>query len=123
LGGVQAANIDTEVARLTEQLSLEKDPMVKVGLRQALVLSRRRLQQRDQVANAQRAIAVQMSTIESASAYLESTAANASSARDIESEIDALVAQISPADLLELEVGNFLATASVAPPSMRPVAG
>jgi len=123
LEGVQAAQVDADVARINEELSVEKDPMVKVGLRQALVLSRRRLLQRDQVSNTLRAIAVQMSTIEAASAYLESTAANARLGRDIESEIDALAAQISPADLLEVEVGNVLAAATVAPPSMRPVAG
>ena len=119
--GLQTANIDADVARVTDALYVEKDPTVKIGLRQALTLSQRRLQEREQVVNTLRGIEVQMSTIETAFVYIESIAAGASSGRDIESEIDALVARISAPDMLDAEVRGVLARASVAPPSMRPV--
>ena len=95
---------------------------MKMGLRQALTLSQRRLQEKEQVLNTLRGIEVQMSTIESAFAYIESIAAGATSGRDIESEIDALVARISAPDVLDAEVRGVVARASVAPPSMRIVA-
>jgi hypothetical protein len=122
LSDVQTANIDAEVARLTDEVSAEKDLRVKISLRQALTLSRRRLLQREQVANTLRAIEVQMGTVETAFAYLDSVAGHASSGRDIESEIDAWVGRISPPDVLEAEVGSVLASA-LAPASMRPLAG
>ena len=78
--------------------------------------------QREQVANTLRGIEVQMGTIETAFAYLDSVADHASSGRDIESEIDAWVGRISPPDVLEAEVGSVLASA-LAPASMRPLAG
>ena len=121
LAGLQTANIDAEVARVNDALYVEKDPTVKMGLRQALTLAQRRLQEREQVVNTLRGIEVQMSTIETAFAYIESIAAGASSGRDIESEIDALVARISAPDMLDAEVRGLVARASVAPPSMRPV--
>ena len=121
LAGLQSANIDAEVARVTDALYVEKDPTVKMGLRQALTLAQRRLQEREQVLNTLRGIEVQMSTIEAAFAYIESIAAGASSGRDIESEIDALVDRISAPDMLDAEVRGVLARASVAPQSMRPV--
>jgi hypothetical protein len=122
LAGIPAAQIDMEMARLTEELAVEKDPVVKMSLRQALLLSRRRLQQRDQMANTLRGIEVQMNTIETSCAYLDSIAAQVESGSDLESELDALVSRISPADIVEAEVGSALA-ASLAPPSMRPLAG
>ncbi len=118
--GLQTADIDGEVARVTDALYVEKDPTVKMGLRQALALAQRRLQQREQLVNTLRGIEVQMSTIENAFAYIESIAPNASTGRDIEAEIDALVARISPADVLDVEAGSVL---SVGPPTMRQVAG
>jgi len=99
----------------------ETDLVVKMGLRQALVLSRRRLQQREQMTNALRGVEVQMNTVETTSAYLDSIAAQVESGKDIESEIDALVTRISPADVLEAEVGSAMA-ATLTPPSMRPLA-
>jgi len=122
LTGLQTANIDAEVARVTDALYAEKDPTVKIGLRQALTLSQRRLQEREQVVNTLRGIDVQMTTIETAFAYIEAIAVSASSGRDIESEIDALVTRISAADVLDAEVHGLLARATVAPPPMRPVA-
>jgi hypothetical protein len=122
LSDIQTANIDAEVARLTDEVSVEKDLRVKISLRQALTLSRRRLLQREQVANTLRGIEVQMSTIETASAYLDSVAAHANSGRDIESEIDAWVGRISSPDVVEAEVGTVLAS-TLAPASMRPLAG
>jgi len=121
LAGMQTANIDADVARVTDALYVEKDPTVKIGLRQALTLSQRRLHEREQVVNTLRGIEVQMSTIETAFVYIESIAAGASSGRAIESEIDALVARISAPDMLDAEVRGVLARASVAPSSMRPV--
>ena len=121
LAGVPAAQIDADMARLTQELVTETDLVVKMGLRQALVLSRRRLQQREQMTNALRGVEVQMNTIETTSAYLDSIAAQVESGKDIESEIDALVTRISPADVLEAEVGSAMA-ATLAPPSMRPLA-
>jgi hypothetical protein len=123
LAGLYAANIDAEVARVSEALHLEKDPTVKIGLRQALTLSQRRVQEREQVVNTLRGIEVQMSTIETAFEYIESIADGASSGRDIESEIDALVSRISAPDVLDAEVRGVLARVSVAPRSMRPVTG
>src|SRR4029079_5195892 len=102
---------------------IEKDPAVKIGLRQALTLCQRRLHEREQVLSALRGIDVQLQTIETACASIESSAASASSGRDIGSEIDSLVSRISAPDMLDAEVSSVLARASMGPPSMRVVTG
>jgi hypothetical protein len=121
LQGMPASDLEREAVRLAEAFTREKDLAVRLALRQSLGLQRRRVQQREQTANTERAVDLQMMAIEQSFLYLESHVLGLGSARELKAEIDAFIKQVSSVDNLEAEAGNALGGAGAGSSAAYPI--
>jgi hypothetical protein len=85
-----------EVERLEHALSHEHDLTAKMGLRQGLVLARRRHEQRQSMTSELTALAVRLETIERGLAHLLKQGRALGGTQELGAEIEALAAQIGP---------------------------
>jgi hypothetical protein len=72
MAGTQASQIEDEVVRLGKLLAAEKDPGVRLSLKQALTVAQRRLKQHEQIESTRRALEAKMKTLELSLDYLRS---------------------------------------------------
>jgi len=101
LAHMPAAELESEMQRRSQALSGEKDPGVRMALRQSLGMVQRRLQHRELTANVLRAVDLRMTAIEQSFFYIESHLLELGSALELKAEVDALVARVSSVDALE----------------------
>jgi hypothetical protein len=91
------AELASEVERLQQALAAEHDLGAKMGIRQALVLARRRVEQRHALITELTTLALRIETIERAVAHLVRQGRTLGGNAQLGAELDALVAQIGPA--------------------------
>jgi hypothetical protein len=112
------SEIAAEMQRLREASLGEKDLVVKLGLKQALGLLSRRLQERERVLASLRATEVQMRTIDTSLAYMRSLLDQGTSPAACAAELESLAQQLAACEALEADTGKWLTktgTALVAP--------
>lgn len=91
------AELASEVDRLQLVLAAEKDLGAKLGVRQALVLARRRVDQRQAFLSELGTLSLRIETIERAVAHLLRQGRALGGNAQLAVELDALVAQVAPA--------------------------
>jgi hypothetical protein len=87
-----STRIEEDIGRLENTLAGEKDPNVRLSLRQALTLEQRRLKQREQIESQRRALDIKMDTVEVALDYLRAQIFGGSSSPELEKEVNDAVA-------------------------------
>jgi hypothetical protein len=105
-------HLEEEIVRLGQALADEKDPAVRLSLRQALTLGQRRLKQHEQIESQRRALGVKMGTLEMSFDYLRSHVFSGSPAQELAAELQELVAGASFLSAAEAEANASLARLS-----------
>ena len=105
-------HLEEEIVRLGQALADEKDPAVRLSLRQALTLGQRRLKQHEQIESQRRALGVKMGTLEMSFDYLRSHVFSGSPAQELATEMQELVAGASFLTAAEAEANASLARLS-----------
>lgn len=105
-------HLEEEIVRLGQALADEKDPAVRLSLRQALTLGQRRLKQHEQIESQRRALGVKMGTLEMSFDYLRSQVFSGSSPQELAGELQELVAGASFLTAAEAEANASLARLS-----------
>jgi hypothetical protein len=111
-------HLEEEIVRLGQSLADEKDPAVRLSLRQALTLGQRRLKQHEQIDSQRRALGVKMGTLEMSFDYLRSHVFSGSSPQELAIELQELVAGANFLNAAEAEANASLARMSVVPTSI-----
>jgi hypothetical protein len=111
LGGSPAANLDEEVARLSKEMTAEKDAGVRLTLRQTLTVAQRRQKQHEQIEGTRRALEAKMRTLEMSLDYLRSQVFAGGTEADLENQLDELAATVSFLPDLEAEASATIASA------------
>jgi hypothetical protein len=89
---VNTAHVEEEIVRLGQAVSDEKDPSVKLSLRQALAIGQRRLKQHEVIESQRRAVGVKMTTLEMSFDYLRSHVFGGTSTQELAAEMDEVAA-------------------------------
>ena len=108
-------HLEEEIVRLGQALADEKDPAVRLSLRQALTLGQRRLKQHEQIESQRRALGVKMGTLEMSFDYLRSHVFSGSPPQELAAELQELVAGASFLGAAEAEANASLARMSGSP--------
>jgi hypothetical protein len=111
-------HLEEEIVRLGQSLADEKDPAVRLSLRQALTLGQRRLKQHEQIESQRRALGVKMGTLEMSFDYLRSHVFSGSAPQELAIELQELVAGANFLTAAEAEANASLARMSVVPTSI-----
>jgi hypothetical protein len=111
LSGSPAGNLDEEVARLSKEMSAEKDAGVRLTLRQTLTVAQRRQKQHEQIEGTRRALDAKMRTLEMSLDYLRSQVFAGGAEADLENQLDELSATVSFLPDLEAEASATIASA------------
>jgi hypothetical protein len=91
-GTVNTAHVEEEIVRLGQAVADEKDPSVKLSLRQALAIGQRRLKQHEMIESQRRAVGVKMTTLEMSFDYLRSHVFGGTTAEELAGEMDEVAA-------------------------------
>ena len=94
LAAAPEAALKAEVARMEQALGTEKDLGIKMSIRQALVLAKRRVEQRVAMTADFGALSLRLETIERAVAHLFTQGRALGGTQKLAAEIDAVVAEI-----------------------------
>jgi hypothetical protein len=105
-------HLEEEIVRLGQALADEKDPAVRLSLRQALTLGQRRLKQHEQIESQRRALGVKMGTLEMSFDYLRSHVFSGSPPQELAAELQELVSGASFLTAAEAEANASLARLS-----------
>jgi hypothetical protein len=108
-------HLEEEIVRLGQSLADEKDPAVRLSLRQALTLGQRRLKQHEQIESQRRALGVKMGTLEMSFDYLRSHVFSGSPAQELAIELQELVAGAAFLSAAEAEANASLARMGSSP--------
>jgi hypothetical protein len=108
LADSQTAGIEAEIMRLGQSLTEEKDPTVRLSLRQALALGQRRLKQHEEIDGTRRALEVKMATLEGAFDYVRSQVFSGCAEAELAAGLDELVAGAGFVAEVEAEAGASL---------------
>jgi hypothetical protein len=108
-------HLEEEIVRLGQALADEKDPAVRLSLRQALTLGQRRLKQHEQIESQRRALGVKMGTLEMSFDYLRSHVFSGSPPQELAAELQELVAGASFLSAAEAEANASLARLTSTP--------
>jgi len=111
LGGSPAGNLEEEVARLSKEMTAEKDAGVRLTLRQTLTVAQRRQKQHEQIEGTRRALDAKMRTLEMSMDYLRSQVFAGGAEADLENQLDELAATVSFLPDLEAEATATIASA------------
>jgi outer membrane murein-binding lipoprotein Lpp len=111
LGGSPTGNMEEEVARLSKEMTAEKDAGVRLTLRQTLTVAQRRQKQHDQIEGTRRALEAKMRTLEMSMDYLRSQVFAGGAEADLENQLDELSATVSFLPDLEAEATATIASA------------
>ena len=103
-GGAAVMPVEQEIARITASLADEKDPSLRLSLRQALALAQRRLKQHEQMDIQRRALGIKMSTLEMSFDYLRSHIYGGSSPAQLAAELEELHQGVNFLPAAEAEV-------------------
>ena len=114
-------HLEEEIVRLGQALADEKDPAVRLSLRQALTVGQRRLKQHEQIESQRRALGVKMGTLEMSFDYLRSHVLSGSPPQELAGELHELMATASFLSAAEAEVNASLARLSTGTPVTRTV--
>ena len=106
-GGI--GQVEEDMMRLAQLLADEKDPGVRLTLKQALGLGQRRLKQHEQIDSQRRALGVKLSTLEMSFDYLRSHVFGGSTAQELALALDELAAGASFLPAAEAEVHASIA--------------
>jgi hypothetical protein len=113
IGASRADAIEQEIARLGNGLLEEKDPMVRISMRQALALGQRRLKQIEQGETARRALELKMSTLEMSLDYLRARLLGDGVGVDLGAALDEMLAAAQLSPDLEAEAVRSLGAARI----------
>jgi hypothetical protein len=111
LSGSPTGNLDEEVARLSKEMTAEKDAGVRLTLRQTLTVAQRRQKQHEQIEGTRRALEAKMRTLEMSMDYLRSQVFAGGSEGDLENQLEELAATVSFLPDLEAEANSTIASA------------
>ncbi|HEX4337807.1 MAG TPA: hypothetical protein VH062_17980 [Polyangiaceae bacterium] len=95
------AELEQDVAKLSDEFAREKDLGLRVTLRQALIIAQRRLEEHDRIVSLHRATALRLDMIEGAAAHVRSRGLTMSSPDDFATEIRALLTHVASVNALE----------------------
>ncbi|HEY0710402.1 MAG TPA: hypothetical protein VGG33_26585 [Polyangia bacterium] len=109
------ASLEEEIVRLGQALGDEKDPAVRLSLRQALTVGQRRLKQHEQIESQRRALGVKMGTLEMSFDYLRSHVLSGNPPQELASELQELIASASFLTAAEAEANASLARLTATP--------
>jgi hypothetical protein len=101
--------VEQEIARINAALAEEKDPTLRLSLRQAMAIGQRRLKQHEQVDIQRRALGIKMSTLEMAFDYLRSHVHGGTSEDELARQLDELHAGLSFLPAAEAEAQAAIA--------------
>jgi hypothetical protein len=116
-------HLEEEIVRLGQSLADEKDPAVRLSLRQALTLGQRRLKQHEQIDSQRRALGVKMGTLEMSFDYLRSHVFSGSPPQELAIELQELIAGASFLNAAEAEANASLARMGAGTSITRTVTG
>jgi hypothetical protein len=102
-GSVNTAHVEAEIVRLGQAVGEEKDPSVKLSLRQALAIGQRRLKQHEVIESQRRAVGVKMTTLEMSFDYLRSHVFGGTTPHELAAEMDEVAAGASFLSAAEAE--------------------
>jgi hypothetical protein len=102
-------HLEEEIVRMGQALAEEKDPAVRLSLRQALTLGQRRLKQHEQIESQRRALGVKMGTLEMSFDYLRSHVFSGSPPQELAMELQELIAGANFLTAAEAEANASLA--------------
>ncbi|HXU84056.1 MAG TPA: hypothetical protein VN914_21825 [Polyangia bacterium] len=111
LGGSPTTNLDEEVARLSKDMTAEKDAGVRLTLRQTLTVAQRRQKQHEQIEGTRRALEAKMRTLEMSLDFMRSQVFAGGAEADLENQLDELAATVSFLPDLEAEATATIASA------------
>jgi hypothetical protein len=100
--------LQQEVVRFTQLLAEEKDPAVRLTLRQALALAQRRQKQHEQLEKTRRMLEAKMSALEASFEALRSRAAGGAAREELSAALDELAAAALFVTELESETSTVL---------------
>jgi hypothetical protein len=109
------ASLEEEIVRLGQALGDEKDPAVRLSLRQALTVGQRRLKQHEQIESQRRALGVKMGTLEMSFDYLRSHVLSGNPPQELASELQELIASANFLTAAEAEANASLARLTATP--------
>jgi hypothetical protein len=101
--------VELELARISAALAEEKDPTLRLSLRQAMAIGQRRLKQHEQVDIQRRALGIKMSTLEMAFDYLRSHVHGGTTEDELARELDEIHAGLSFLPAAEAEAQAAIA--------------
>jgi hypothetical protein len=91
MGDGRVAGVEDEIVRLGQALADEKDPAVRLSLRQALTVGQRRLKQLEQIESSRRTLEVKMATMEMSLEYVRSQVFSGAHEEELGSALDEMV--------------------------------
>ncbi len=103
------AELTADTERLTQALASEKDPAVRLSVRQALTLGQRRQKAQETIDAQRRALGVKMNTLEMAFDFLRSQAFAATPAQELAAELQEMVGGANFIGGAEAEANALLA--------------
>lgn len=113
LGDSRTTSVEEELVRLGQALADEKDPGVRLSLRQALAVGQRRLKQLEQIESTRRTLEVKMYTLQMSFDYLRSQVFSGAGADEVASGVDEMVAAAGFVSEVEAEATASLSRVRV----------
>jgi hypothetical protein len=113
LGDSRTSGVEEELLRLGQALADEKDPGVRLSLRQALAVGQRRLKQLEQIESTRRTLEVKMSTLQMSFEYVRSQVFSGAGADELASALDEMVGASGFVSEVEAEAAASLSRVRV----------
>jgi hypothetical protein len=113
LGDSRTSGVEEELVRLGQALADEKDPGVRLSLRQALAVGQRRLRQLEQIESTRRGLDVKMSTLQMSFEYVRSQVFSGAGPDELATAIDEMVASTGFVPEVEAEAAASLSRVRV----------
>jgi hypothetical protein len=115
MGDGRTAGVEDELVRLGQSLADEKDPAVRLSLRQALAVGQRRLKQLEQIESTRRTLEVKMATLEMSFEYIRSQVFGGAGEDELTSALDEMVTATGFIADVEAETAASLQRMRIAP--------
>jgi hypothetical protein len=113
LGDSRTSTVEQELQRLGQALNDEKDPGVRLSLRQALAVGQRRLKQLEQIESTRRTLEVKMSTLQMSFEYVRSQVFSGAGIDELASALDEMVSSTGFVSDVEAEAAASLSRVRV----------
>jgi hypothetical protein len=115
MGDGRTSGVEDELVRLGQSLADEKDPAVRLSLRQALAVGQRRLKQLEQIESTRRTLEVKMATLEMSFEYIRSQVFGGAGEDELTSALDEMVSATGFIADVEAETSASLQRMRIAP--------